>query len=382
MDCEYDAIVVGAGPAGSAAATFLARRGRSVLLCDAARFPRSKPCAEYISPGGVDLLRELGAFQYLDLEQTGRWLRGMRIVGEHGRCHTVTYRSSTGQQRCGLSVSRSELDAALLAVAGASGAKVREGFRIRDILRSGNRVAGVVGADGSHVTAALVVGADGSNSVVARRLGLGRRSLWPRRLGLVTHAENVAWPQDVGEMFVGRNCYVGVAPLDTHGRLSIGFVRNMPRGRLGSPRAALNAGLREFPALAARLTSAAWTSPVTGVGPLARAVRGWAGPGFVLVGDAAGFFDPFTGEGIFRAMRSAQLAVEHEADYPTARRAAFLAKERLTTLIQIVVRTPALLDFTLRRLDERPFLAQQLGNMLGDVAPARPSIAWELLGPW
>jgi flavin-dependent dehydrogenase len=306
----------------------------------------------------------------------------MRIVGRQGRRHTVSYRSSTGQQRYGLSVPRIELDAALLEVARASGAEVREGFRIRDILRSGNRVVGAVCADGSHISAPLVVGADGSNSVVARRLGLGRRSFWPHRLGLVTHVENATWPDDVGEMFVGRWCYVGVAPLDKHGLLSIGLVRNMPRGRLGSPRAALNAGLREFPALTARLASASWTAPVTGVGPLARAVRRWAGPGYVLVGDAAGFFDPFTGEGIFRAMRSAQLAVEHEADYPTARRAAFSAKERLTTLVQIVVRTPVLLDFTLRRLDERPSLAQQLGNMLGDVAPARPSIVWPLLRPW
>jgi geranylgeranyl reductase family protein len=379
---EYDTVIVGAGPAGSTMAALLAQRGESVLLCDAARFPRPKPCAEFISPGGVTILRSLGVFEYLDVRQTGRWLDGMRIVGASGKSHTVTYHQPPGALRQrGLSVSRCALDAALLEVARTRGAEVREGFRIREVERSRGRVSGIIGPDGTRISARLVVGADGLNSVVARQLGLSRRLVWPRRLGLVAHFQNVAWPEDTGVMFVGPRSYVGVAPLDAAGRLSVGLVRNMPRGRLGSPRAALESGLRDFPPLQARLTSACWTGTVRGVGPLARTVRACAGPGFMLIGDAAGFFDPFTGEGIFRALRSAQLAVEHQADYTAARQAAFAAKERLTRVVQVVVRAPVLLELALRRLEQRPSVAGRLGNMLGDLEPAEPGIAWQLLGP-
>ncbi|MDQ3809968.1 MAG: hypothetical protein M3336_06720, partial [Chloroflexota bacterium] len=106
--------------------------------------------------------------------------------------------------------------------------------------------------------------------------------------------------------------------------------------------------------------------------------------GFLLVGDAAGFFDPFTGEGIFRALRSAQLAAVHADDpraYARARRQAFAAKERLTWIIQVFVQQPRLLAFALRRMRQRPAAAGQLGSMVGDLQPARLSVVADLLGP-
>jgi len=103
-----------------------------------------------------------------------------------------------------------------------------------------------------------------------------------------------------------------------------------------------------------------------------------------LVGDAAGFFDPFTGEGIFRALRSAQLAIKYIDDphgYSCARNGAFQAKERLTQVIQVFVQTPPLLELAVRRLNQRPAIAAELGNMLGDLEPAHLGVVWRLLGP-
>jgi flavin-dependent dehydrogenase len=120
---------------------------------------------------------------------------------------------------------------------------------------------------------------------------------------------------------------------------------------------------------------------VIGIGPLARRVRQPAGAGYALVGDAAGFFDPFTGEGIFRALRSAQLLAASPNTYARDRRQAFSAKGRLVALIQLFVQSPRLMNFAIRRLQGRPPVARELGSVLGDLQPARLDLAWRLLGP-
>jgi flavin-dependent dehydrogenase len=123
---------------------------------------------------------------------------------------------------------------------------------------------------------------------------------------------------------------------------------------------------------------------VRGVGPLAHRVTASAGPGFALVGDAAGFLDPFTGEGVFRALRGAEILAPLAADalagndetvdirsaYERLRRATFGAKEQVTTLIQAFVQVPALMNLAIDRLRRRPRLGARLGRVLGDLEPA------------
>jgi flavin-dependent dehydrogenase len=242
---------------------------------------------------------------------------------------------------------------------------------------------------GQHVRARLVVGADGVHSVVVRALGLRKPVRWPRRLGLVTHLRGVLWPEDHGQMHVGPRGYVGVAPLGQD-LVTVGLVMPMPGGRLGAPDTALEAALA---AVGQRACG------VQGVGPLAHAVRSCGGHGYLLVGDAAGFFDPFTGEGIYRALRGAEIAAQAAdralragaevvsvvREYDRARRAAFRAKERLTALIQVFVQAPSLMNYAVERLSRRPRHAARLGNVLGDLEPAgsalRPGSLWALLRP-
>lgn len=380
-----DVIVVGGGPAGSATAMLMAAQGRRVSLFDAARFPRAKACAEYLSPGAVDVLQRLGVRERLPLERTGRWLDGMRIVAPSGRTHALKYAGDSVGTRQGLSVSRLVLDTTLLEAARDRGVDVREAARVRDVWSDANgRVRGIVTATGERLAADLVVGADGLGSVVARASSAGRgmhARVWPRRLGLVAHLADVAWPESYGQMSVGRRSYVGIAPLDRAGTVTVGYVGGMPRGRLGSPVHALYAGLADFPDVQARIRAGRLMGPVRGVGPLARSPRQVAGPGFALVGDAAGFFDPFSGEGIYRALRGAELLAGNESTYPLSRRRAFGAKERLVTLVQAVVQTPQLMNFAVLRLQRRHRAAAELALMLGDLRPARLGVAWRLLGP-
>lgn len=395
----YDVVVVGAGPAGSATAARLAADGWQTLLVDRARFPRPKPCAEYLSPGAVAALGRLGAFQHLDAG-VGRAMRGMELCAPSGRRFLLEYRDGR-RVDASLAVPREALDAALVELARARGVRVEEGVAIGDLQIERGTVRGVVGRDAAGrpfaPRARLVVGADGAHSVVAGRLGLRTPRRWPHRLGLVAHLDGVRWPHDWGEMHVGRRGYVGVAPLGSD-RLSIGLVMPMPGGRLGATRAALHAALGEYPELADRLglgdaRAAERLGAVRGVGPLAHGVRASAGPGFALVGDAAGFLDPFTGEGVFRALRGAEvlapiagaaLADAAEAarlgpTYARARRRVFGAKERLTALIQAFVHVPCLMDTAIDRLRRRPQLGERLGRVLGDLEPAEGVLSLRFL---
>jgi len=377
-------VVVGGGPAGSTTATLLARRGAQVVLFDSARFPRRKACAEYVSPGGAAILADLG----LDLRGRGRWLRGMEIRAPSGACHTVEYR---GGRQLGLSIGRIELDSALLDLARASGVDVREGCRVASVITDNEvavrtrpapggarTVVGVRLANGEEVPAHTVIGADGMHSVVARAAGKSLDPYWPRRIGLVAHYTGVPWPEPHGQMWVSRRGYVGVAPLDDHGLLTVGLVGPLHKTRFDAALAT------HYPELAERIHQGRQLEPVIGIGPLRRRTRAASGNGYLLVGDAAGFFDPFTGEGIYRALRGAQLAaisVCEARDYARLRQAAFAEKERLTVVVQVFVQHPRLLDLALRRLRQRPLVAQRLGNMLGDLEPASLDVVWQLLKP-
>jgi len=378
----YDVIVVGGGPAGSASACFLAERGKRVLVVDAAKFPRRKACAEYVSPGGVAILERLGVLTRINQETSGRWLRGMRIRAPSGECHLVEYGDSVnGDRRSALSVSRLVLDSALVDEARRRGVEVRENYRVHDVWLTRQRARGVIGASGERLEAELVVGADGLHSIVAKALGVRGVPGWPRRLGLVAHWAGVDWPEDYGWMLVGPRDYVGVAPLDDNGLLTVGLVRRMPMKRLGSAAAAIEASLAQYPELKKRLSAGRISGPILGIGPLSRRVRQPAGAGYALVGDAAGFFDPFTGEGIFRALRAAQLLAAGPDSYAVERKKTFAAKERLVALIQVFVQAPQLMNFVIHRLRQRPRLARELGNVLGDLQPARLDLVWRLLGP-
>ena len=255
-------VIVGGGPAGSATAAFLAgtRPDVRIVLLDRGHFPRSKICAEYVSPGAVEILDELNALCRLPEEQ-GRRLTGMRLFAPNGLSHLVGYTDPvTHAGRTSLAVDRWHLDAALLAEARERGVEVHEGTRVVSTLVEAGEVRGVVAADEHgetrQIKARVVVGADGLHSVLVRDLGLSRPVRWPRRLGLVAHLRGVRWAPNHGEMHVGRGAYVGVAPLDSgnEGAVSVGLVSRLPgRTHLGKPEVALRTRLHnEFPRVAAR----------------------------------------------------------------------------------------------------------------------------------
>ena len=379
---DAEVLVVGAGPAGSALAAALAREGRSVVLVEAQRHPRPKACAEYASPRILEELRRIG-IEEAAWQADARSLRGMRVIRGDDAVE-VTYRDRAGRRHA-WGLDRERFDAALARHAAGSGADVHERTRFEDVAWSDGRVSGawVRGPDGRRrrLRTVWVVGADGARSRVARAVGVERPVVLPRRLGLLAHVAGVREPADGGEMHVGRGFYVGLAPL-RDGLVNVGMALPLTAAR-SDAESRFEAAIRALPAVAARLAGAERVTPIRGAAPIGHRVSAAAGPGWMLVGDAAGFVDPFTGEGIHRALRSARAAAEallHDdgaADrrYRDARRRAFDAKSTLTWTIQGMLAAGPVMGYALRRLEARPHLARILGDALGDCRPATDALS-------
>jgi flavin-dependent dehydrogenase len=383
-----DVLIVGGGPAGTSTAIALARRGVRVRILDKARFPRSKPCAEYLSPQASRILDDIGVLG--KVEATGAaQLAGVIVRAPSGEVihgEFVAGHGYTPYRTRGLSVRREALDSILVDAARDAGVDVQEGVRVSSLASRGRRVTGV-NANGENVSADIVVGADGLRSTVARRLDLATSGVWPRRLALVTHYENVQGIGELAEMHVTDEGFVGIADVG-NGATTVALV--VPSRRApeiaGRKEAFVEAWIARQAHLHARFLRARRISPVQATGPFAsRSRRAWA-PGALLVGDAADFFDPFTGEGMYAAMRGGEMAAEaayralgrSEAeelrefrDYDAARKREFSGKWIVEKVVAATVARPWLINRAARSLSRRRDLADLLIGVTGDFVPAR-----------
>ncbi|HYC31594.1 MAG TPA: NAD(P)/FAD-dependent oxidoreductase [Gemmatimonadales bacterium] len=390
-DDPVDALVVGAGPGGSALAARLAGAGFRVALVDRAAFPRDKACSEYMSPETVRLLDRLGVVASLEeagavaLEGTAvTAARGARLEGAFARASHRPFRPT------GLSVSRRLLDHALVRAAERAGASLHERSAVEELLYRRGAVAGAVvrDRDGRRraIAARLTVGADGLNSIVARRLGPRRRGR-PRRVAFVAHLAGVHGMGASAELYVGAEGYVGLNPIGG-GRTNVALVVPVAvaAGARGRAEAFFAERLAGFPEVGRRVAGASVVRPVMATGPFAA----WSGrvtaDGAALVGDAADFFDPFTGEGIYSALRGAEL-LAHTAvrvlerpgtvtadrlrDYRRGRRRAFAGKWAVERLVGYGMCFPRLFDRAVARIGRRAGMADTFIGVTGDFVPAR-----------
>jgi menaquinone-9 beta-reductase len=392
----YDAqvLVIGGGPAGSTTAFFLARAGCDVLLVDRAAFPRDKPCSEYLSPQASRLLQEMDVLDSLEAGPSEQ-LSGMRVHAPDGTMFEGSFDAPTGftpYRNYGLAVRRPLLDTTLLLRAEQVGVRIRTGVDVRDVTRDEHgRINGVLAREGNQqvaLRAPLVVGADGLRSVIARRTRLGRHGRSPRRLALVRHYRGIRHDAPVGDMHVFEGGYAGFAPVgDDLTNVAVVIPTRHSR-EIGNDRDAIMRQLLSTqPGVAARLVHAEPATPARAVGPFNwHARKAWT-PGAVLVGDAADFFDPFTGEGMYAAMRGAELLSTYaweavrstrttDADvalaaYDRCRRHEFSGKWAVERAIAVAIASPRLINLAARALARRADLANLLVGVTGDFVPAR-----------
>lgn len=403
-------LIVGGGPAGSATGFFLARAGLDVTILDRAHFPRDKPCAEYLSPQASRLLQEMGALGTIEAAGAAQ-LAGMRVRAPNGELihgEFAAQHGFRGFRDRGLALRRTVLDAILLDRARAVGARVEEGVRVTDLERDAHgRVLGVRVTDADGATcmrrASLVIGADGLRSIVSRRLHLSRTGRFPRRVALVTHYAGVEGMGACGEMHVERDGYLGLADVG-NGLTNVAVV--VPAAQAhdihGDRAGFLARWIARRSHLSARFANAVRVTEVRATGPFnASSRRAWV-RGAALVGDAAEFFDPFTGEGIYAALRGAELltsyafeatraahtrkADEALAAYERARRDLFGGKWAVERLIGTAVSFPWLMNHAAHVLSRRRDMADLLVGVTGDFVPPRevlrPRYLLRLLNPF
>jgi len=402
---KLDVIVVGGGPAGSVTARRLALAGWRVLVLERERFPREKICGEYLCPAAVSRLDALGLSGTIE-RLPHRTITRVRIATPSGQVVEGGFLGSRrGRGAHGLSVSRAALDEALLEEASAAGAAVALEARVSDVHidASGVLVRYLSAEHGPQVArGALVVGADGRFSVVARRLGMEPPRQEGGRAVLHGQLDGVAPPERAVEMHLleGRR-YAGINYLPD-GLVNVSLVVDLDEARefdAAGREALLLRVIRGAPALRERFAPARPVGPTRMLAPLlverprAHAERA------LLVGDAAGFLDPLTGEGVHaalvtasiaadvadRALRSGRLGARDLALYTRRRRRALLPKTLLNRGLQVLLRHPGVQNRLGRLFVSSPegadLLVSVIGNTLPPFALLRPGFLRRLLFP-
>ena len=384
-----DVIIVGGGPAGSSLAGLLALQGIDVVVLDRAQFPRAKPCGECINPGGVSALARLGLLDVVEKCHPVR-LAGWDLFTDSGARASGRFAGGTEH---GLGVSRAALDHALLQAARDRGARVYERTKLVGLSVSPARAAShrtvveAVDHDGRRTawTARLLVGADGLRSIVARQLGLVRRQPRLRKVSLTCRLRGTGPSRNGGALLFGRIGTVGLAPVHADEPLWNGTVvvlaqahgRKLASDPVGFFRNAFLQAPFEWD-IGPDIVGGPWSS-----GPFDWPTRRAIADGALLVGDASGYFDPLTGQGLYRAFRSAELAApiivravrsarSRSADlseYDRGLRSMLRQPRALQRIIEVVVSRPTLRHLAVTGLQAVQPLANRFVRVVGDAMP-------------
>jgi geranylgeranyl reductase family protein len=314
---KYDLIIVGGGPAGSAAAIYACRAGLKTLLLEKETFPRDKICGDAISGKSMTILKELG------LVEKAAQLPSAHVDSitfgspDHVNVNIPLQGKSHLGMPTGLVVRRSVFDNFLFNEAQMAGAVTRQNFTVTDLVREDNQVIGVTGTDGAALQtmtfySRLALGADGYHSIVARKTGLYQHDSQHWVVALRQYYRNVSGLNGQIELHYVDEVqpgYFWIFPADENrANIGIGMLHKTLKKRKLDLKKSLQQAI-ESPAFRERFAHAEpLEAPVGWNLPVGSKHRPNYGNGFLLLGDAAGLIDPFTGEGIGNALYSGRQA--------------------------------------------------------------------------
>ncbi|MFH1095248.1 MAG: geranylgeranyl reductase family protein [Candidatus Micrarchaeota archaeon] len=334
-DETFDAIVVGAGPAGSCTASYLGRAGVKTLLLDKAFFPRDKTCGDALSGKSMVAIRELGLVKELEKMPHAR-INGVLFSSPAGESFGAPFKADDPNREggAGYCMRRQHSDFLFFSCAKSTpNVTVRQKVQVNEVLFEDGRAVGVKGLDMAvdgrpavEFRAKVVVGSDGMNSAVARGvLGADRAALDPKHScdALRAYYGGIEGLSDKIEIHFLPSCmpgYFWIFPLENGtANVGIGMLSAELNEKMKKKGINLiwifNQAIANEPLLKERFKNAKALGPITGWRlPFGSTRRQLAGDGWVLTGDAASLVDPFSGEGVGNATLSARLAARVIAD--------------------------------------------------------------------
>jgi menaquinone-9 beta-reductase len=357
---HFDVAIVGAGPAGSSAAVALARKGYSVALLDKEQFPREKLCGDFLNPISWPLLRELDIEREI-LAHTHEKVTIFRFTSFSGEEAEVPLPDSENGTLFGLGVRRFDLDYVLVEKARSLGVTVRDGWKLKELKREPNgwRLKAGKSETLENLAVAMLIGADGRNSWVAHHLGMtASAAMQGRAIGFQLRLRSSDAFAGKVEIHLFPGGYAGVVGL---GGNNLNLCLAVDKSRLQhhwSLDRLLQSCLSLNPHLEAILRRSQPVGAARSVYPVYFSPRRSYAHRVLLVGDAARVNEPVTGEGIYFALKSGELAagtidqafrksdfsVDHLRSYEWECRLAFQTRWRINTLIRWLIYRPALLS--------------------------------------
>lgn len=389
----YDIIIVGAGPSGSAAAMYAREAGLKTLLLDKASFPRDKVCGDALSGKSVDVLKELNLLEEVG-ELPGAFIRRVIFGSPENEEVDIDFtRGIVNETPTGFVIRRTIFDNFMFQKGREAADTVLEQFTVTELLKENGQVTGVRGTDSRGTTQTfrghLVFGADGYKSVVAQKTGLYEHDPEHWVVALRCYYQNVKGLTDqielhyIDEVLPG---YFWLFPLENgYANVGIGMLHKYIKEQRVDLRSALQHAI-DSPAFRDRFAEASpMEDPVGWNLPVGSKHRKNYGNGFLLLGDAAGLIDPFTGEGIGNALYSSRYAVRTAREAVAANdfREAFLARYdrylwkeigdelQVSYRLQKLGKIRPLLNFVIHKAAKSEEASRLIGGMITNEVPRK-----------